>query len=257
MNDCQDTAGVLVQAPPALSLSIAGATTLCPGDSTVLAAQPGGGTPPYQYQWSGGTQDSTLSAGPGSYSLTLTDANGCSQTAGHTVAEDPPIQIFFEVQPVTNPNQPNGAVDVQLTFGGTPPYQYQWSHGPTTPSVDSLAAGEYSLTITDAPGCTEVFTFEVLLTSTNNPSSEKLQARIVPNPSGSAGAVLQLSGPWPQHLRLSLHDTHGRLLWQQAVLRSEEINLPGKNTPPGTWWLVLRSEEGEVLKGLKWVVFGE
>ncbi|MAT53165.1 MAG: hypothetical protein CMN32_01705, partial [Saprospirales bacterium] len=125
---------------------------------------------------------------------------------------------------------------------------------PTTASVDSLAAGEYSLTITDALGCTETFTFEVLLTSTKNPAAADLQALIVPNPSGSAGARLQLSGPWPQHLLLSLHDTHGRLLWQRSVLRSEEISLPQENTPTGSYWLLLRSEEGEILRGLKWVV---
>ena len=257
---CQDTTGVLVQAPPVLSLSIAGATTVCPGDSTVLAAQASGGTPPYTYQWNTPgipPADSSITVGPGSYSLTVVDANGCSKTTSHIVSEDPPIEILSEVQPVTNPGQPNGAVEVQLTFGGTAPYQYQWSHGPTTASVDSLAAGEYSLTITDALGCTVTFTFEVLLTSTKNPSAAELQALIVPNPSGSAGARLQLSGPWPQHLLLSLHDTHGRLLWQRLVLRSEEINLPGKNTPTGSYWLVLRSEEGEVLKGLKWVVVRE
>ena len=254
---CQDTAGVLVLSPPALSLSIAGATTICPGDSTLLAAQAAGGTPPYSYQWNTPgipPADSTIIAGPGNYSLTVVDANGCSKTTSHIVSEDPPIQLLFEVLPVTNPNQPNGAVEVQLTFGGTSPYSYQWSHGPTTASVDSLAAGEYSLTITDALGCTETFTFEVLLTSTKNPPTAELQALIVPNPSGSGGAVLQLQGPWPQHLLLSLHDTNGRLLWQRSVLRSEEINLPGKNTPTGNYWLLLRSEEGEILRGLKWVV---
>ncbi len=251
---CQDTTGVLVQAPPALSLSIAGATVVCPGGSTLLAAQAAGGTPPYTYQWNTGQADSSITVGPGSYSLTVVDANGCSKTTSHIVSEDPPIQLLFEVLPVTNPNQPNGAVEVQLTFGGTPPYSYQWSHGPTTASVDSLPPGQYTLTVTDAAGCSETFFFEVLLTSTKNPAAAALQALIVPNPSGSGGAVLQLQGPWPQHLLLSLHDTHGRLLWQRSVLRSEEINLPGKNTPAGNYWLLLRSEQGAVLKGLKWVV---
>ncbi len=254
---CQDTTGVLVQAPPALSLSIAGATVVCPGDSTLLAAQVSGGTPPYTYQWNTPgipPADSSITVGPGSYSLTVVDANGCSKTTSHIVSEDPPIQLLFEVLPVTNPNQPNGAVEVQLTFGGTPPYSYQWSHGPTTASVDSLPPGQYTLTVTDAAGCSETFFFEVLLTSTKNPAAAALQALIVPNPSGSGGAVLQLQGPWPQHLLLSLHDTHGRLLWQRSVLRSEEINLPGKNTPAGNYWLLLRSEQGAVLKGLKWVV---
>ncbi|GIV31813.1 MAG: hypothetical protein KatS3mg030_115 [Saprospiraceae bacterium] len=254
---CQDTTGVLVQAPPALSLSIAGATTICPGDSTVLAAQASGGTPPYTYQWNTPgipPADSSITVGPGNYSLTVVDANGCSKTTSHIVSEDPPIQLLFEVLPVTNPNQPNGAVEVQLTFGGTPPYSYQWSHGPTTASIDSLPPGQYTLTVTDAAGCSETFFFEVLLTSTKNPAAAGLQALIVPNPSGSGGAVLQLQGPWPQHLLLSLHDTHGRLLWQRSVLRSEQISLPQENTPAGSYWLLLRSEQGAVLKGLKWVV---
>ena len=249
---CQDTASVYVDTAPALSLSIAGATVVCPGDSTALAAQAGGGTPPYTYQWNTGSQDSSIMAGKGSYKVTLTDANGCSQTASQVVSEDPPIELLYEVKPVTHPNQPNGAVEVQLTFGGTPPYSYQWSHGPTTASVDSLSAGEYTLTVTDALGCTDTFTFEVLLTATRNPAAASLQALIVPNPSGSAGAVLHLRGPWPLRLRLSLHDGAGRLLWQQEVLRSEEIDLPKESLPPGTYWLVLRSETGEVLQGLKW-----
>lgn len=249
---CQDTASVLVQSSPALSLSIAGATVVCPGDSTVLAAQAGGGTAPYSYQWNTGSQDSIIVAGKGSYKVTLTDANGCTQVASQVVSEAPPIELLAQVHPVTNANQPNGAVEVQLTFGGTPPYSYQWSHGPTTASVDGLSAGQYTLTVSDALGCTGTFTFEVLLTATRNSTASSLQALIVPNPSGSAGAVLHLRGPWPQRLRLSLHDGAGRFIWQQEVLRSEEIVLPKESLPPGTYWLVLRSEEGKVLQGLKW-----
>ena len=254
LNGCQDTAGVQVGSSPALSLSILGATEVCSGDSALLLAQVAGGTAPYQYHWAGGSEDSTLHAGPGTYVLTLTDALGCTATASHSVSEASPIGVLWELHPVTNPDLPNGAVDIQVTFGGTPPYQYQWSHGPTTASVDSLSAGEYTLTVTDAQGCTEVFLFEVLVSASREAAGPPPGALIVPNPSGAAGAELQLSGPWPLHLRLSLHDSAGRQLWQRRVLRSAAIPLPQTSqTPPGTYWLLLRSEDGRLLKGLKWV----
>ena len=129
------------------------------GDATVNA---NGGTPGYSYSWSpvGGT--GTLASGlqAGNYTVTVTDANGCTSTAAVTITE-PPL-LTFSPNPVTDVacNGGNdGAASVTIA-GGSPGYTYAWSpSGGTGANATSLTAGNYTVTATDANGCTVSSTF--------------------------------------------------------------------------------------------------
>ncbi len=112
-----------------------------------------GGTPPYSYQWNHGPTSEDLTNLPaGTYTVTITDANGCTTTRSFVVTEPPALQVSASITPAQC-SQPTGAIDVTVS-GGTPPYTYSWSNGATTEDLTNIFGGSYTLTITDANGCT-------------------------------------------------------------------------------------------------------
>lgn len=115
-----------------------------------------GGTTPYTYNWSnnGTTQDITGLSG-GSYSLTVTDANGCVDSTGPHVVNEPAVLTLTldSIQHVDCNGNNNGGVFVTVA-GGTTAYTYNWSNGATTQDITGLDGGNYTLTVTDANGCT-------------------------------------------------------------------------------------------------------
>jgi gliding motility-associated-like protein len=128
------------------------------GNSGSIDLSPSGGTVPYTYLWSNGTttQDLTNIAA-GTYTVTVTDANGCSTVKSATVTQ-PSASLSLTAsmtQPVSCRGGNNGSANA-VTNGGTTPYTYLWSNGATTASVTGLAAGSYTVTVTDANSCTAV-----------------------------------------------------------------------------------------------------
>jgi len=120
-----------------------------------------GGTAPYTYAWEHGpTTEDVSGLSGGSYSVNVTDANGCEVDSTFTVAEPTAIQIDKVITNVSCHGGNNGAIDITPS-GGTPAYTFSWSHGPTTEDVGSLTAGTYTVTVTDANLCEQDSTFTV------------------------------------------------------------------------------------------------
>jgi len=112
---------------------------------------------PYTYIWTNGatTQDITgLAAGP--YEVQILDANSCNLFTGATILEpEQALNISYtKTDKLCNSGVDNGAIDV-LIQGGTAPYIKNWSNGATTEDISGLAAGTYTLNVTDAKGCVE------------------------------------------------------------------------------------------------------
>jgi plastocyanin len=122
------------------------------GDGTASTTV-SGGTPPYTYSWSnGGNQPSLVGLAPGTYVLTVTDANGCTQTTSGTVTAGTPI-LMANGNLTNNVCAGDAAGTIQTTTsGGMPPYTYAWFDGTTTANRAGLLAGSYSLSISDASG---------------------------------------------------------------------------------------------------------
>ncbi len=135
----------------------------CPGNHDGQAtAMPNGGERPYGYLWSNGqTSATTRNLAPGNYTVTVTDANGCTSTgSGFILAADP---MCFRATSFLKPvclDATDGRISVEV-FKGTPPYTYQWSNGAAGPTIDGLDPGTYSVTATDAKGCQADTTFEL------------------------------------------------------------------------------------------------
>ncbi len=145
-----------ITAPPPVFVSVTATSTVCPGATTGMAtAVVSGGVAPYTYAWSnGGNTVSIANLGAGIYSVTITDANGCTATASATINQSPAITININgASTVCSPNTGNATAAVT---GGVPPYTFNWSNGATTQTIMGLGAGTYTVTATDANGCTAI-----------------------------------------------------------------------------------------------------
>lgn len=132
----------------------------CNGDSTGQAsAIATGGQGIILYEWNTTPAQTTAVATglpAGSYTVTVVDENGCEATSSVTVSE--PSVLDGTTDSTANAlcaGDANGAIAVTV-FGGTAPYSYSWSNGATTDDITGLAAGSYTLTVTDSLGCTFV-----------------------------------------------------------------------------------------------------
>jgi len=133
------------------------ATVSCfAGQNGAVYAIAEGGTPPYQYAWTGGSSAQALTQVPaGQYAVTVTDAGGCTSSEAFTVSQPAaPLSLLAQVQrPVSCFGGSNGIIGLSVTEG-TPPYRYLWSNGATTQDLVNVPAGSYAVTVTDASTCT-------------------------------------------------------------------------------------------------------
>src|SRR5690606_10382694 len=123
------------------------------------------GTPDYTISWTGPngftSTDKDLSGlEPGTYNVTVTDANGCEATNSFEVGTTDVVITITETVVDATCVAENGSISVTAS-GGTEPYTYLWSNGATTQSITDLAAGSYTVTVTDANGCTAEGTYTV------------------------------------------------------------------------------------------------
>ena len=179
-----------------------------------------GGVPPYTYNWEpkqglrpGEATQSYL--GGGDYTVTITDDNGCELIQSFNLWER--LQLDIETVHPSCPQAIDGSITLN-TYGGTPPYQFQWE-GPNLVELEqenqnNLMAGTYSVTITDSNGCIKEI------------------SRSIRDP--------QLINLEPPHLCLvTAEESTGKkvLLWENPLesRHIEHFNIYRENTNTGAW----------------------
>lgn len=156
---CHSSDTVTLQDPAPLTISLDSLSEpLCHGDSNgygEVSVQ--GGTSPYNIEWSTtpaqtGNQVNDLYAG--SFTVTATDANGCSNLIEVNVGQPDPLSSSMSTQDLDCYGDSDGEVSVSVS-GGKTPYQYDWQGYPSQNgnTLNSLDAGQYVVEITDANGC--------------------------------------------------------------------------------------------------------
>ncbi|MDO8365430.1 MAG: LamG-like jellyroll fold domain-containing protein [Saprospiraceae bacterium] len=154
-NACTEVSTVNISEPALLSSSSTATDVSCSGiqdaNAAVLVA---GGTLPYQYVWSTGQTSANLSnLAPGTYQVTITDDNSCTATSATQVNAPPPLIVQTHKTNITCYGDEDGTLSAVVS-GGVAPYSFHWNSGQMTPVISGLSAGNYTLSVTDANGCT-------------------------------------------------------------------------------------------------------
>ncbi len=153
-NFCDVTASVTVSQPAFISSSFAIGADTCRTSVGSITASPNGGNLPYSFTWSnGGTGNSIAGLAEGNYTVTITDAAGCSVSADAFVPYVSGINLVLNKENVSCYGSADGQITVTAT-GGTLPYTYLWSNSNNTLSINRLNEGSYTITISDANNCT-------------------------------------------------------------------------------------------------------
>lgn len=188
------TASATLTDPPRVDVTFE--AQQCSSPATIKAIG-SGGFPPYNYTWDGMVSGQTYNVTqPGKYCVTVTDSKLCGKIACFTVSINP---MFLDVSAtaITCPGVNNGTARVSAS-GGTAPYEYKWSNGATTSAISNLPAGNYTVSVTDAGGCTATTTATVggrtpiliTLDATNPNCSGDLNGSITANASGGSGGLI-------------------------------------------------------------------
>jgi subtilisin-like proprotein convertase family protein len=162
-------ASVLVDEPPVLTLELLSIQNAScnTADDGAIELTVSGGEPPYLISWSDGQSGTQLTGlSPGSYSVTVSDINGCVKTLDSLQISAPEL-LNLQVSQLVNPSclgRKDGSISLNVS-GGEAPYSFNWNNGGESPTINALDTGAYFCTVSDANGCFSVLDTLVLSTS--------------------------------------------------------------------------------------------
>ena len=209
-NNCPGSATVnIIEPAEALTVSVASLTNVnCNGENDGFASVTGsGGTGSYTYSWtpgnlSGPTQDALTA---GTYLVQITDAAGCIDTTLVNITEPPALSLSDTISPA-DCGATNGAISVTVT-GGTTPYSYAWvPTGNTGAALTNLSPGTYTLTVSDASGCTVTENYEVETVGALPVTATPDTSTIIPGESVQLNATGGVTYSWNPSAGLSCSD---------------------------------------------------
>ncbi len=193
-NGCTAASQVIVDEPDSISVQSQIINISCFGFTDgEIELNTNGGTAPFTYAWStpslSGHDNNSLVAG--TYSVVISDANGCTLVQSYTITEPDSISLSSSATPTLCFGSSNGTAIVNAS-GGTGPFTYSWSNGSSTATANSLTAGIYTVTVTDSNGCSSS-TIETIT------SPDQLAASLISTPATCNGyadgsAILNVAG---------------------------------------------------------------
>jgi gliding motility-associated-like protein len=153
---CTSTNSYTVYQPSAINISFPQLTNAaCGSNNGSIVVAVSGGDPGYSLLWSNGAVNDTIAnLNAGSYTVTVTDQHGCSQSSQANISNiSGPSIASVDSANVSCPGLNDGFITITVS-GGTAPYTYSWSTLPdVTPTVSNLSGGTYTVTVKDALNC--------------------------------------------------------------------------------------------------------
>jgi hypothetical protein len=178
----------------------------------------------------------------------LTDLNGLPRIAHglpdvgafETVQEATPLpQISASIFPASSAFATDGAIVVELLNGDSDDYSFLWNTGTTGFVIENIAAGIYTVTITDTTGCYVIHSFELGTVGTSEPGTGAIS--VFPNPV-QAGSMLHFSQPFSGILKIK--DISGRELSGLVSIGAQYIKIP--EVPSGAYIATFQAESGQI-----------
>ncbi len=170
---------------PVSSTTVENVTCFGFGDGTIDLTLANGASP-YQTNWSNGqTSEDLSSLTPGTYTVSVTDNNGCTTADTAVITQPTALTLHGLVDNVSCYNLQNGGIQITVG-GGTLPYDYNWSSGQSTEDLNGLDTGAYVLNVTDGNGC--VIDFSATITQ---PDTLTIQAVVYGATCNAANGSIQ------------------------------------------------------------------
>jgi gliding motility-associated-like protein len=168
---CTTTATTTVAFIAGPTVSCTGMSSSCGNANGSATANPSGGSGPYSYTWSclpAQITQAMTNVQAGTFTVTVTDANSCSASGTVTISDIPGPSATATLISSDSCNRSNGSAIVNVA-GGTAPYFYSWNSIPqqNNQTLNSVSAGTYTATVTDANGC--IVTSDVTINSISGP----------------------------------------------------------------------------------------
>lgn len=243
-NNCSVTDSVLIFEPFPITIGNSMLPISCTGDCDgFIHIIPSGGTPSYTYLWSTGvTFDSMINLCPGTYTVTVTDANQCTATTSYTLTDPDPISITFNVVNASCVGCNDGSITASAS-GGTPPYDYLYTSLSIFDSTaTNLLSGYYELCVQDLHNCIQCDSvFVDISTGINVLSSSVDDIRIYPNPFTDF-AYLRINSKDALNTTLKFYDVTGRevqLPFEQITTSDTDrlYRINNNNMKPGLYYV--------------------
>lgn len=219
----------------------------CPESSDgSVAVTAAGGTPPLVFSWSGpggftSVADAISFLSAGTYTLTVTDGNGCTISADYTLTSPPAMIITAETVPASCPDTRDGTIDLSVT-GGAGDLIFQWNDGITSADRSGLPSGDYTVTVTDANGCQQQQTVTVGVTGIDCLTVYEI---ITPNGDGSNDTwKIRNAGIYP-NAEVFVYTRWGKLVYNSRNLADEwNGRYNGKLLPNDSYHYVIHLNDG-------------
>lgn len=171
----------------------------------------------------------------------MVDANGCDSEHSFIVSEPNPLEIDFDI---IHPNTQydNGSIKANV-FGGVMPYTYLWDFGANTEVINNVNIGSYSVTITDANGCTHSEIVDLNVTSTQNIARDNA-FKVFPNPTRDFFFVeIPTKESLPK--QITILDMHGKVISTNAYTQQGNLlRMDAQNIVSGTYLIRIELEDG-------------
>lgn len=157
--------------PTSIQLTLTPTPVSCLGGATgAISSSISGGTAPYTYLWNNNATSSGLTnIAAGTYTLTVTDATGCTASAQATISSNSGVTVTTTATNASCASNCNGAI-ITSVLGGTAPYTYLWSTSASSPGLQNLCAGTYIIAVSDANGCVDTAHAQVYVNTIANPT---------------------------------------------------------------------------------------
>lgn len=241
--DCYFTDSVEITTTFVPDLSILSVTDpLCIGDSGEIEIDIQNGQAPYTVSWNIAGDSTLLTAPAGTYTATVTDANGCIATISDSLA-DPDSLIVNPSSTISScSNCPDGTASVAPT-GGTPSYTYLWSNGGTTSTISNLLPGIYNVTITDANGCETTASVTVDFSTLGIDELTQFGVTVYPNPMTD---FIRVESTKNTIDRVELVDNSGRLVLESNI-NNQAGQIETSQLAKGSYQLIVRTN-GQIVK---------